>query len=64
MYVDISKARSELNWNPRYSNEEMMVESFDWYVRNRDSILGDRSPRSLHRSPVREGVLALVSRLF
>jgi nucleoside-diphosphate-sugar epimerase len=58
MYFDIAKAKRLLGWQPRYSNEEMLTESYDWYCRHRDEILaaGARSP---HRSAVKMGVLAL-----
>lgn len=63
LYFDITKARSELHWQPRYSNTEMFIQSYDWYVRNREQVL--RAPSaSPHRSAVRQGVLALVKRLL
>ena len=34
IYFDISKARSKLEWVPRYSNNEMFVESYEWYLAN------------------------------
>jgi nucleoside-diphosphate-sugar epimerase len=64
MYFDITKARTELGWIPRFSNEEMMIESYDWYVQHRTEILADHSTRSHHRSPVRQGVLNLFSKLL
>ncbi len=64
MYFDISKACSELGWEPRFSNEEMLIESYEWYLQHRSEIYGDRSDRSQHRSPVRQGVLELISRLL
>lgn len=30
-YCDISKAQSLLNWQPKYSNQEMLIEAYDWY---------------------------------
>jgi nucleoside-diphosphate-sugar epimerase len=63
LYFDITKARSELHWQPRYSNTEMFIQSYDWYVRNREQVL--RAPgASPHRSAIRQGVLALVKRLL
>jgi nucleoside-diphosphate-sugar epimerase len=31
-YFDISDAVAELAWTPEYSNEEMLVASYNWYV--------------------------------
>ncbi len=63
LYFDITKARAELNWQPRYSNEEMFVESYEWYLKNRETILRARQA-SHHRSPVKEGILGLVKHLL
>jgi nucleoside-diphosphate-sugar epimerase len=63
MYFDNARAKSELHWAPRFSNDEMFVESYDWYVRNRARILTTRGP-SHHRSAVKQGVLRLVSWLL
>jgi nucleoside-diphosphate-sugar epimerase len=59
MYFDISRAQTELGWTPRYSNEQMFIDSFDWYVRNRERVLAGRG-LSHHRSAVKQGVLNLV----
>ncbi len=56
LYFDISKAKVELGFAPRYSNVEMICESYDWYLAHRANLAG----RSAHTSPVRKGVLALV----
>ena len=63
LYFDISKARTELGWQPRYSNEEMFVQSYDWYVQNREKVLRG-SGASYHRSAVKQGILGLVKHLF
>jgi nucleoside-diphosphate-sugar epimerase len=63
MYFDNAKAESELNWTPRFSNDEMFIESYDWYVRNRERTLTTRGP-SHHRSAVKQGVLRLVGWLL
>ena len=38
-YFDSSKAKNDLNWNPTYTNNEMFIESYDWYLNNRDDML-------------------------
>jgi nucleoside-diphosphate-sugar epimerase len=63
MYFDISKAKKELNWQPRYSNIEMFIESYKWYLCHRDQVLSARGA-SHHRSAVREGVLRLVRKFL
>ena len=59
-YFDISKARSKLEWAPRYSNEEMFVESYEWYLTNRNRVLSAADSASRHRSAVQQGALKLL----
>jgi len=59
MYFDISKAKQELGWAPKFSNEEMFVDSYEWYLKNRTNVM-HQSGASHHRSPVKQGVLKLV----
>ncbi len=58
-YFDVSDAVNELGWHPKYSNEEMMIASYDWYVQNRDAVLSAKYG-SPHRSAVKQGVLKLL----
>ncbi|MEB3340307.1 NAD-dependent epimerase/dehydratase family protein [Okeania sp.] len=59
MYFDISKATTELGWQPQYSNSEMLIQSYEWYLANRENVLSS-SGGSPHRSPVKQGVLNAV----
>jgi nucleoside-diphosphate-sugar epimerase len=59
-YFDISKARSRLGWAPRYSNDEMFVESYEWYLANRNMVLTAADSASRHRSAVEQGALKLL----
>ena len=63
LYFDITKAKKELGWQPRYSSNEMFVQSYDWYVKNREQILRSHGA-SHHRSAVKQGVLSLVKHLL
>jgi len=63
MYFDLSAIERDLGWRPRWSNEEMFIESYDWYLANRERVLAS-SGASHHRSPVKQGVLELVRRLL
>jgi nucleoside-diphosphate-sugar epimerase len=62
LFFDVSDTRRELGWEPRWSNAEMIADSYDYYVAHREEILA-RSGASHHRSPVKLGVLALLERL-
>ncbi|HEY7168670.1 MAG TPA: NAD-dependent epimerase/dehydratase family protein [Candidatus Binatia bacterium] len=59
-YFDVSHAREKLGWAPRYSNNEMFVESYDWYVTHRDAVLSAGDRASQHRSAMQQGILKLV----
>lgn len=63
LYFDISTACQELGWHPRFSNEEMICESYDWYLRHRSEIL-TRSGASHHRSPLKPGALWVAEHLL
>jgi nucleoside-diphosphate-sugar epimerase len=63
LYFDITKARRELGWQPRYSNVEMVIESYEWYLRHRDEVLRGQGA-SHHRSAVKQGILKLVKWLL
>lgn len=58
MYFDSSKATRELGWTPRYSNDEMLYDSYRWYLEHREAIAASHGA-SHHRSPVKQGVLKL-----
>ncbi len=64
MYFDISKAKKELGFAPKYSNNQMFLESYQWYIANREEILNNKDIASLHRKPVKQKVLKLFSKIF
>jgi nucleoside-diphosphate-sugar epimerase len=59
MWFDVDHARDELGWQPRYSNDEMLAESYDWFVANR-RLLAERVVGSPHRRSPRSRLLALL----
>jgi nucleoside-diphosphate-sugar epimerase len=61
MYFDLTRVRTELDWEPRYGNVEMFCQSYDWYLEHRDRVLASTGA-SHHRSPVEQGILKWVSR--
>lgn len=58
MYFDISKAQRELGYRPKYSNSQMIIDSYDWYQANKSFLSKDRA--SPHKSPVKQQSLALI----
>ncbi|MFO0566675.1 MAG: NAD-dependent epimerase/dehydratase family protein [Polyangiaceae bacterium] len=62
MFFDIGPTCERLGWSPRHGNADMIAESYDYYVANREAILARRGA-SHHRSPVKLGVLKLLERL-
>jgi nucleoside-diphosphate-sugar epimerase len=63
-YFDISHAKAVLGWQPRYSNDEMFCQSYDWYCQNRKEVLRGSGHASYHRSAVKQGILSLVRRFL
>jgi nucleoside-diphosphate-sugar epimerase len=60
-YFDISKLLA-LGWKPRYSNDEMFRESYDWFKANYNRLVAAKAG-SAHRRPVKEGLLWLLKKL-
>lgn len=52
---------TELGWKPRYSNDEMFRESYEWFLQNYDKLAAQKSG-SAHRKPVKEKILWLVKK--
>lgn len=59
-WFDISRAQNELGWQPKYSSVSMIIESYEWFLAHRDEL---RMDASIHRSPVRQGVLRALKSL-
>ncbi|MEM8641233.1 MAG: NAD-dependent epimerase/dehydratase family protein [Cyanobacteria bacterium P01_G01_bin.54] len=49
----------ELGWQPKYSNDEMFRESYDWFQENYSRLVAEKAG-SAHRRPVKEKLLGLV----
>jgi nucleoside-diphosphate-sugar epimerase len=64
MYFDISKAKKELGFAPKYSNNQMFLESYRWYIENRENILRQSGATSPHRKPASQKILKLFSKIF
>ncbi len=60
-YFDVSRLLA-LGWKPRYSNDEMFRESYDWFTNNYDRLAAAKTS-SAHRRPVKAGLLWLLKKL-
>jgi nucleoside-diphosphate-sugar epimerase len=58
-YVDVSKARRLLGWEPRLSNEQALTGTYDWYLANRSHL---RAAGVTHRVPWNQQALGLLKR--
>lgn len=52
----------ELGWQPKYSNQTMLLESYRWFEENRDKIKVDKSV-SPHRSAVQQKMLNILRKI-
>jgi nucleoside-diphosphate-sugar epimerase len=58
LYFDL-KPLKDLGWTPKYSNEAMLRESYDAFLRLREEPTSNHM-NSVHRKPVREKILWLI----
>lgn len=57
-YFDTTKARTMLGWQPRAGNVQMLIDTYDWYLRHRDQLT--QSTGTTHRKTVKQGILKLL----
>ena len=60
MYFDNELAKKELDFNPIYSNNDMFIESYEWYCKNRELILSGELSGSRHQSAMKQKILKFV----
>jgi nucleoside-diphosphate-sugar epimerase len=59
-FVDVSKAQRLLGWQPRLSNSQTLIETYDWYLANRERV---RKAGVTHRVPWNQQALGLLKKL-
>src|SRR2546426_596836 len=59
-FVDVTKAQGLLGWQPRLSNRDALIETYDWYLANRGRVGG---AGVTHRVPWNQQALGLLKRL-
>ena len=60
-YFNVDKL-IDMGWKPKYSNDKLLTESFDWYIKNKYNKPTDTSS-SIHRSPVKQKLLSILKKL-
>jgi nucleoside-diphosphate-sugar epimerase len=59
-FVDVTKAQRLLDWQPRLSNRDALIETYDWYLANRGRV---GAAGVTHRVPWNQQALGLLKRL-
>jgi nucleoside-diphosphate-sugar epimerase len=59
-FVSTEKAERLLGWKPRLSNAQTLIETYDWYLANRDTFA---AAGTTHRVPWNQQALGLLKRL-
>ena len=59
-FVDVTKAQQLLGWQPRLSNRDALIETYDWYLANRERV---GAAGVTHRVPWNQQALGLLKRL-
>ena len=57
-YFDISKSVKELEWRPLYSNVDMLVSSYRWFIANRG--VSSKTPGSTHHTSPKQKLLKVL----
>ena len=58
LWFDIEHVQQGLGWQPRYSNAEMLADSYDWFLANRAATSGEG--KSHHRTTAKQGALKVL----
>jgi nucleoside-diphosphate-sugar epimerase len=59
-FVDVAKAERILGWEPRLSNEQALIETYDWYLANRGNV---GAAGVTHRVPWNQQALGLLKKI-
>lgn len=61
-YFDSKPFFETLGYEPSYSNRRMMIESYDWFLKNYD-LKNVKDGASAHKKPVKQGILRILKAL-
>ncbi|MGH7998799.1 MAG: NAD-dependent epimerase/dehydratase family protein [Brasilonema sp.] len=62
IYFDVDPLL-KLGWKPKYSNNQMLCESYDWFQANKQKLANVENANSVHRRPVKEKLLWLLRQI-
>ncbi len=55
---DISKAKKKLGFKPKDSNQKMLIDTYNWYLKNHNK--AEFYDTTIHKKPVKEGIFKLI----
>ena len=61
-YVSVDKAKEVLGWEPKYSNADALIRSYQWYIDNKDKI--QQGTGITHRIAWDQGVLGVFKKFL
>lgn len=61
-FVSIDKIQEILGWEPKYSNAQALIRSYQWYLDNKEEIAGREG--ITHRVAWKQGILGFVKRFM
>jgi nucleoside-diphosphate-sugar epimerase len=61
-FVSIEKAQSRLGWEPKYSNSQALIRSYQWYLDNKHKI--QQGTGVTHRIAWKQGILSLFKKVL
>lgn len=61
-FVSSERIKARLGWEPRYSNAEALIRSYQWYLDHKAEIAG--ASGVTHRVAWRQGILGLIKRVM
>lgn len=64
MYFDLSHSADKLNFVPTYSNNEMFLEAYSWYLDHKDGMSALSSTRSAHQTALKKKLLGIMPYLL
>ncbi len=61
-FVSIEKAEKQLGWQPKYSNKQALIRSYQWYLDNKQNI--QQGSGVTHRIAWKQGILKLFKKIL